>query len=63
MGLAQLAKILKVNNVRRESDKYAERLAPHTVREERRSKNHRRRFAQGVARMASIVLRMRRKSY
>jgi small subunit ribosomal protein MRP21 len=63
MALAQLARILKANNVRRESEKYKERNTPHTVREVRRSQNHRRRFAQGVARMANIVLRMRRKSY
>jgi hypothetical protein len=63
MALASLTKILRVNEVRREADKYKERVTPHDVREKRRSRNHRRRFAQGVARMANIVLRMRRKSY
>jgi ribosomal protein S21 len=63
MGMARLNRILKANNVVNESKRYMERLPPHLVRNRKRAAAHRRRFAQGVARMAGIVLRMRRKSH
>ena len=63
LGLAKLNRILRENRVIAESKTYSERYPPHEVRNMRKSKAHRRRFAQGVARLANIVLRMRRKSY
>ena len=63
LGMAKLNRILRENQVIAESRTYSERYPPHEVRNMRKSKAHRRRFAQGVARLANIVLRMRRKSY
>jgi len=63
LGMAKLNRILRENQVLAESRTFSERYPPHEVKNMRRSKAHRRRFAQGVARLANIVLRMRRKAY
>lgn len=62
IGLSLLGRIIRDNNVATES-KVRDRVPPHEARRILQSKRHRRRFRQGIARMAGIALRMRRRSY
>lgn len=62
VGLSLLGRIIRDNNVATES-KVRDRVPPHEARRILQSKRHRRRFRQGIARMAGIALRMRRRSY
>jgi len=62
VGLSLLSRIIRDNNVAAES-KVRDRVPPHEARRILQSKRHRRRFRQGIARMAGIALRMRRRSY
>jgi hypothetical protein len=62
IGLSLLGRILKDNQVLRDS-KVRARLPPHEARRILQSTRHRRRFRQGIARLAGIALRMRRRSY
>lgn len=63
MAFSTLNKIIKENGIREEFSNSRERLTPSEARRQLRAKRHRRRFKQGVARLANIVLRMRKKSY
>ena len=63
MAFSTLNKIIKENGIKEEFSNSRERLTPSEARRQLRSKRHRRRFKQGVARLANIVLRMRKKSY
>jgi hypothetical protein len=62
VGLSFLKPILRDNKVA-EGSRVRDRLPPHAARHILQSKRHRRRFKQGVARLAGIALRMRRRSY
>ena len=62
IGLSLLKRIIRDNQVSNDS-KVRERLPPHEARRNLQSKRHRRRFKQGIARLAGIALRMRRRSY
>jgi hypothetical protein len=62
VGLSMLKPIIRENNVADDS-RVRDRLPPHAARRNLQSKRHRRRFKQGIARLASIALRMRRRSY
>jgi hypothetical protein len=62
VGLSLLRPILRDNTVAEDS-RVRDRLPPHQARYILQSKRHRRRFKQGVARLAGIALRMRRRSY
>ena len=63
MAFSTLNKIIKENGIREEFSNSRERLTPSEARRQLRAKRHRRRFKQGVARLANIVLRMRKKCY
>jgi hypothetical protein len=63
MALGQLSRILRENKVQQEWSSHHERLKPSEARRKLRAKRHRVRFKQGVARLANIVLRMRKKNY
>lgn len=63
MALVKLNRIARDNNIRGEALKARVRYKPSVARQRLRSKRHRIRFKQGVARLAEIVLRMRKKSY
>jgi hypothetical protein len=63
VALAQLNRIAQDNNIREENRKSRVRYKPSDARQMLRSKRHRIRFKQGVARLAEIVLQMRKKSY
>jgi hypothetical protein len=63
MAFSTLNKIIKENGIKEEFSNSRERLTPSEARRQLRAKRHRRRFKQGVARLANIVLRMRKKSY
>jgi hypothetical protein len=58
-----LSQITKDNNIREEWEGSRVRYKPSTARRLLRSKRHRIRFKQGIARLVNIVLRMRKKSY
>jgi hypothetical protein len=62
-ALVQLNKIVRENNIAGEHRKSQQRFKPSTARRMLRSKRHRIRFKQGIARLAEIVLKMRKKSY
>lgn len=62
-ALSQLNKIARDNNIVGERRKSDQRFKPSTARQMLRSKRHRIRFKQGIARLAEIVLKMRKKSY
>jgi hypothetical protein len=59
----ELKYILKVNEIQNELAKRKERLPPGEARRELRSRRHRIRFKQGIARLVGIVMRMRKKSF
>jgi hypothetical protein len=63
MAFSTLNKIIKENGIKEEFSNSRERLTPSEARRQLRAKRHRRRFKQGVARLANIVLRMRKKSF
>ena len=63
VALTKLYRIARDNNIREEAFKARVRYKPSVARQRLRSKRHRIRFKQGVARLAEIVLRMRKKSY
>jgi len=63
IALGQLSRILRENKVQQEWSSHHERLKPSEARRKLRAKRHRVRFKQGVARLANIVLRMRKKNY
>lgn len=62
-ALYTLNRIIHENKIREEFHDSYERLKPSEARRRLRAKRHRRRFKQGVARLANIVLRMRKKNY
>jgi len=62
-ALNKLNRILLDNRVRYESIKSQTRLKPSDARRQRRSKQHRVRFNQGISRLVGIVLQMRKKAY
>ena len=62
-ALNKLNRILLDNRVRYESVKSQTRLKPSDARRQRRSKQHRVRFNQGISRLVGIVLQMRKKAY
>jgi hypothetical protein len=62
-GIFKLNQIVRENDIVMENRKFRERYPPSTARRMLRSKRHRIRFKQGVARLVEIVLKMRKKSY
>ena len=63
MAFATLNRIIRDNKIKEEWASRRERLKPSEALRKLRSKRHRIRFKQGVARLANIVLRMRKKNY
>ena len=63
LALSSLNRIVRENGVREEFMESKERLPPHEARRKLRSKRHRIRFKQGIARLVGIVMRMRKKSF
>ena len=63
MAFGTLNRIIRENKIREEWQASHERLKPSESRRKLRAKRHRIRFKQGVARLANIVLRMRKKNY
>jgi Ribosomal protein S21 len=63
MALSTLNRIIKENGIVEEFRNSRERLPPNEARRKLRVKRHRIRFKQGISRLATIVLRMRKKCY
>ena len=62
-ALSELGKIVRENNIQEEHRKSKQRYKPSTARRMLRSKRHRKRFKQGIARLVEIVLKMKKKSF
>jgi hypothetical protein len=63
MALSTLNRIIKENGIVEEFRNSRERLPPNEARRKLRAKRHRIRFKQGISRLATIVLRMRKKCF
>jgi len=62
IGISMLSRIIRDNGIKAEF-RVKDRVPPHEARRLLQSKRHRRRFRQGIARLAGMALRMRRRSY
>ena len=62
-AISALSKILRDNKVMEEFASYRHRLPPGEKKRQLRRERHRKRFSQGVSRLAGIVMQMRKKRY